>query len=102
MGQRVSHGCVRLYPDDIQSLADAAPIGTEVRIIDSPVKVAWHDGVLWLEAHPPLEGEPDMAKMTQVVNRAIDGTNVVIDWTRAEEITRTSTGMPGPISTQKH
>ena len=102
VGQRVSHGCVRLYPDDIQSLADAAPIGTEVRIIDSPVKVAWHDGVLWLEAHPPLEGEPDMAKMTQVVNRAIDGTNVVIDWTRAEEITRTSTGMPGPISTQKH
>jgi L,D-transpeptidase ErfK/SrfK len=35
VGQRVSHGCVRLYPDDIQSFADAVPIGMEVRIIDA-------------------------------------------------------------------
>jgi len=100
VGQRVSHGCVRLYPDDIQTLAAAAPIGTEVRIIDAPIKVAWHDGVLWMESHPPLESEPDMAKMTQLVNRATAGKRVEIDWTRAEEIARTSTGMPGPISSQ--
>lgn len=100
VGQRVSHGCVRLYPDDIQSLADAAPIGTEVRIIDAPLKVTWHEGKLWMEAHPPLDGEQDMAKMTQIINKAIDGKEVFIDWTRAEEMARTSTGMPGPISTQ--
>jgi L,D-transpeptidase ErfK/SrfK len=100
VGQRVSHGCVRLYPADIQSLADATPIGTAVRIIDAPIKVTWHEGTLWMEAHPPLEGEPDMAKMTQIINQAVDGTNVTIDWTRAEEIARTSTGMPGPISTR--
>ena len=72
VGQRVSHGCVRLYPVDIHSLADAVPIGMQVRIIDAPLKVTWHDGVLWMEAHPPLEGEPDMAKMTQIINRAIE------------------------------
>ena len=102
VGQRVSHGCVRLYPDDIQSLADAVPIGMDVRIIDAPLKVSWHEGMLWLEAHPPLEGEPDMAKLTQLINQAIDGRDVVVDWTRAEEIARTSTGMPGPISTRKN
>lgn len=105
VGQRVSHGCVRLYPDDIQSLADAVPIGLPVRIIDEPLKVSWHKGVLYLEAHPPLEGEPNMAKMTQLINRAVDaradGKNVVIDWTRAEEIARTSTGMPGAISNRQ-
>jgi L,D-transpeptidase ErfK/SrfK len=100
VGQRVSHGCVRLYPDDIQRLAAAAPIGTQVRIIDAPVKVAWHEGRLWMESHPPLERDPDMAKMTQVVNRAIDGKNVVVDWTVAEEMARTSVGMPGPISSE--
>jgi L,D-transpeptidase ErfK/SrfK len=100
VGQRVSHGCVRLYPMDIHSLADAAPIGTEVRIIDAPLKVTWHEGALWMEAHPPLEGEPDMAKMTQIINAATNGKKVKIDWTRAEEMARTSTGMPGPISTQ--
>lgn len=98
VGQRVSHGCVRLYPDDIQTLAAAAPIGTPVRIIDAPVKVAWHEGALWMESHPPLETEPDMARMTQLVNRATDGKRVEIDWTRAEEMARTSKGMPGPIS----
>ncbi len=77
VGQRVSHGCVRLYPDDIQSFADAVPIGMEVRIIDAPIKVSWQEGTLWLESHPPLEGDPDMAKMTQLVNKAIDGQNVV-------------------------
>jgi L,D-transpeptidase ErfK/SrfK len=73
----------------------------QVRIIDAPLKVTWHDGVLWMEAHPPLEGEPDMAKMTQIINREIGGKKVVIDWTRAEEMARTSTGMPGPISIQE-
>jgi L,D-transpeptidase ErfK/SrfK len=100
VGQQVSHGCVRLYPDDIQSLADAAPIGTEVRIINAPLKVTWHQGVLWMESNPPLEGEPDMAKMTQIINAATNGKKVKIDWTRAEEMARTSTGMPGPISIQ--
>ncbi len=101
VGQRVSHGCVRLYPDDIQSLADAVPIGTEVRIVDTPIKVAWHDGTLWMETHPPLKGELDMARMTQIINAAIDGTDVVVDWTRAEEMARAPTGMPGPISTRQ-
>jgi L,D-transpeptidase ErfK/SrfK len=101
VGQRVSHGCVRLYPPDIHALAEAVPIGVQVRIIDAPVKVAWHDGVLWMEAHPPLESEPDMAKMTQIINRATEGKNVTIDWTRAEEMARTSIGMPGPISTER-
>ena len=63
--------------------------------------MSWQDGTLWLEAHPPLEGDADMAKLTQLVNKAIEGQNVVVDWTRAEEIARTSTGMPGPISTKE-
>jgi L,D-transpeptidase ErfK/SrfK len=92
---------VRLYPNDIQSLADAVPIGLQVRIVDEPLKVSWHKGALYLEAHPPLEGEPNMAKMTQLINRATEGKDVVIDWTQAEEIARTSTGMPGAISNRK-
>jgi hypothetical protein len=89
-----------LYPDDIESLAEAAPVGTVVRIINAPLKVTWHGGVLWMESNPPLEGEPDMAKMTQIINAATNGKKVKIDWTRAEEMARTSTGMPGPISIQ--
>lgn len=101
VGQRVSHGCVRLYPDDIQALADATPIGTQVRIIDAPFKVSWNGGVLFLEAHPPLEGEPDLQKLDRMIADATKGRNVVVDWALAEQMARASLGMPGPISAQK-
>jgi L,D-transpeptidase ErfK/SrfK len=98
VGQRVSHGCVRLYPNDIQTLADNTPVGTSVRIVDVPLKVSWNGGVLYLEAHPPLEGEVDLKALTALINEAIKGREVVVDWERAKEMARTSTGMPGPIS----
>jgi L,D-transpeptidase ErfK/SrfK len=101
VGQRVSHGCVRLYPDDIQALADSTPIGTQVRIIDAPYKVSWNAGGLYLEAHPPLEGEPDLAVIDKLITQAAKGHNVVVDWGRVEEMARASIGMPGPITAQK-
>ncbi len=100
VGQRVSHGCVRLYPDDIQTLADNTPVGTTVRIIDASLKVSWNAGVLYLEAHPPLEGDTDLDALTQLINEATRGREVVVDWERAKEMARTSIGMPGPISVQ--
>ena len=55
VGMRVSHGCVRLYPEDISRLFDAVSVGTPVRIINQPYKAGWYHGVLYFEAHPPLE-----------------------------------------------
>lgn len=52
IGMRVSHGCVRMYPEDIAALFDIVPVGTPVTIIDQPVKAGWQNGVLYLEAHP--------------------------------------------------
>lgn len=53
VGRRVSHGCVRLYPEDIVRLFPLIPVGTPVVFVDEPVKVARIDGEIWLEAHPP-------------------------------------------------
>lgn len=55
IGMRVSHGCVRLYPEDIESLYQEVPVGTRVHIINQPVKLGRLNGVLYLESHPPLE-----------------------------------------------
>ena len=54
VGMRVTHGCVRMYPEDIKLLFDGIPLGTPVQIINQPVKVGWLDGTLYLEVHPPL------------------------------------------------
>jgi L,D-transpeptidase ErfK/SrfK len=53
IGMRVSHGCIRLYPEDIERLFELVPIGTPVRIIYEPIKVGWREGALFIEIHAP-------------------------------------------------
>ena len=51
VGMKVSHGCIRLYPEDIEMLYDLVNHGENVEIIDQPVKSGWFGGVLYLEVH---------------------------------------------------
>lgn len=55
VGMRVTHGCVRLLPEDIAELFDQVPVGTPVHILNQPVKTGWQGGVLYVEVHPPLD-----------------------------------------------
>ena len=55
VGMRVTHGCVRLLPEDIEELFGRVNVGTRVQIVNQPVKTGWHDGVLYVEVHPPLD-----------------------------------------------
>lgn len=55
VGMRVSHGCVRLYPEDIEYLFGDVSIGVKVRIVNQPYLFGWDGGLLYFEAHAPLE-----------------------------------------------
>ncbi|MDQ7076159.1 MAG: L,D-transpeptidase family protein [Gammaproteobacteria bacterium] len=55
VGMRVSHGCLRFYPEDIAELFDLVSVNTRVNIINQPVKAGWFMGMLYLEVHPPLD-----------------------------------------------
>lgn len=57
VGMQVSHGCMRLYPKDIEQMFPIVSVGTPVNIINQPVKVGWSNGKLYVESHPNLEGE---------------------------------------------
>lgn len=57
IGMRVSHGCIRLYPEDIEKLFELVKVGTPVRIVDEPIKTGWLNGDLFLEVHSPVEDE---------------------------------------------
>lgn len=57
IGMRVTHGCVRMYPEDIERLFPLVPVGTPVTLVDQPIKVGWFGGDLYIEIHPPLERE---------------------------------------------
>ncbi|MDJ0711920.1 MAG: L,D-transpeptidase family protein [Woeseiaceae bacterium] len=55
VGMRVSHGCVRMFPEDIEFLFERIRVKTPVRIINAPVKLGWDGDALVAEIHPLLE-----------------------------------------------
>ncbi|HEY8095840.1 MAG TPA: L,D-transpeptidase family protein [Methylobacter sp.] len=57
IGMQITHGCVRMYPTDVEELYDLVSVGTPVYIVKQPIKVGWLNNVLYVEAHPDLEGE---------------------------------------------
>ena len=101
IGMRVSHGCIRLYPQDIELLFEEVPKGTSVRIVNQPYKVAAQAGVLYLEAHPP-SGEPSADRtnldLTPLVDRLLAAVRERPDWNvywgNAEAMARDPRGIP--------
>jgi L,D-transpeptidase ErfK/SrfK len=54
VGRLVSHGCIRLYPEDIEELFNEVKVGTPVEIIYEPVKIGFKEGHIFVEVHPDL------------------------------------------------
>ncbi len=54
VGMRVTHGCIRMFPEDIEQLFAMVPVDTPVQIVNQPVKMGWDGDRLILEAHEPL------------------------------------------------
>jgi len=57
VGMRISHGCVRLYPENIEYLYELVDIGESVNIINEPFLMGKIDGEWYLESHKPLEDD---------------------------------------------
>jgi L,D-transpeptidase ErfK/SrfK len=87
-----------MYPEDIEALFNQVRVGTKVRIVDEPVKVAWVDGELLLEAHAPIDAqgrtvEPDLAQFEALLTGAVGDSEVGIHWDYAREILQRADGV---------
>lgn len=51
IGKKISLGCIRLFPENIEWLFNQVKSGIAVRIINMPVKFGMRGGVLYVEAH---------------------------------------------------
>jgi L,D-transpeptidase ErfK/SrfK len=102
VGMRISHGCLRMYPEDIEELFGKVAVGTPVRIIDQPYKAGWQGGVLYLETHPPL-AESGYSSDTNLTPMVVALTNVVSQrlsdhaWQAAVRVASQDSGIPTPI-----
>lgn len=98
VGLAVTHGCIRMYPDDVAALFPMIPVGTQVRLINEPVKVAWVDGQLLLEAHPPVDAqgqsfEPSLDQFSELLQLAVGDTTIAIHWDYAREVLQKADGV---------
>jgi L,D-transpeptidase ErfK/SrfK len=98
VGLAITHGCIRMYPEDVAELFPLLAVGTSVRLSNDPVKVAWIDGELMLEAHPPVNAqgesfEPDVEQFSDLLRRAVGETTVAINWDYAREVLRKADGV---------
>jgi L,D-transpeptidase ErfK/SrfK len=99
VGMAVTHGCIRMYPEDVAALFALVPIGTPVRLVNEPVKVAWVDGQLFLEAHPPVDAEgqsvePDLGLLSGMLEKALGSDTAAIHWDLARATLQAANGMP--------
>jgi L,D-transpeptidase ErfK/SrfK len=105
VGLAVTHGCIRMYPDDVAQLFPLIPVGTPVRLINVPVKVAWIGGELLLEAHPPVDAqgqsfEPNIDQFSDLLKAAVGDTTVAIHWDYAREVLQKADGVIATVGLQ--
>jgi L,D-transpeptidase ErfK/SrfK len=97
VGMRVSHGCIRLYPEDIERLFDRLPTGTPVRMVDQPWQAGWQDGELLFEAHGNLEdGHGDWMTGLELLREKAG--ELPVEWPRAAAISQAGMGVPLPVA----
>jgi len=101
VGMRVSHGCIRLYPEDIKALFPQVKVGTPVRIINQPYKAGWLRNTLYLEAHPPLEEDAkdlatslNLTPVVKAITVARGDVKTTLDWKKIQKTARKQNGIP--------
>jgi L,D-transpeptidase ErfK/SrfK len=103
VGMPVTHGCIRMFPEDIEQFFAIVPVNTRVLIMQQPLKMGWLGDVLYMEAHPPLEGnmDSDTASLTNITRMLVAATHdrsVSINWERAEQVFKKASGVPEALN----
>jgi L,D-transpeptidase ErfK/SrfK len=99
VGMQVTHGCIRMYPEDIERLFPQVPVKTPVTIMNQPYKFGWSGNDLYLEVHPPLDDdqstrEREMTALTEQYVLVTRDRPARIDWQAVEEAYRRRDGIP--------
>jgi len=105
VGMAITHGCIRMYPEDVAALFPKVPVGTKVWLINDPVKVTYVNGDLLMEAHPPVDGqgqslEPNLDLLAKQLARALGSSVAAIHWDFAREALQKADGMPAIVGVE--
>jgi len=94
LGMEVSHGCIRMYPEDIEELFPIIPANAPVTIIKQPYKAGWRGDELYFEVHAG-DAPADPGAANQVIKRAVEGSKeAFVDWDLVQAALAENTGLP--------
>jgi L,D-transpeptidase ErfK/SrfK len=89
----VTHGCVRLHPDDIAALFPRVTVGTVVRVIYEPVLVAAVGDDVFLEVHPDVyRRSGSLGTLARAMAHAA-GLSTAINWAEADRVVAARAGV---------
>jgi L,D-transpeptidase ErfK/SrfK len=97
IGRRISHGCIRLYPEDIEILYKFIKPGTPVKILNEPIKVSMHDNKVYIEVH---RSEKDDAELMRLAVKKLGRKHLLehVDTPLMIHAIKSATGLPAVIS----
>ncbi len=103
IGMQVTHGCIRMYPEDIEQFFQKVPVGASVYFVNQPVKVGRLHGTLFLEAHSPLKedelpNEATLEKALAVVKAKVGPDMAGVDPLAIQLAVEQGSGVPVTIS----
>jgi L,D-transpeptidase ErfK/SrfK len=108
VGMRSSHGCLRFYPEDIEQLFGAIPVGTKVTVVNQPFVFGWREGALYVQAFPIAEDDEreHPAGAEALLNAAISDEmwqtirehNVAVDLELVNKVATDSRGIAVPVT----
>ena len=99
IGLKATNGCMRLYPENIKTLYGDTPVFTPVAIVNQPYLIGQRNGVLYMEAHTPLEdsGAVELQKMYEKLKAIEKKSARKLDWKKIKEVQTEARGIPVPI-----
>jgi L,D-transpeptidase ErfK/SrfK len=112
VGMRSSHGCMRLYPEDIAVFFELIPIGTKVTVVNQPYAFGWRDGTLYMQAYAVMEDDSRNwdknrkrllanlmnPKQRQKIGQRIEGADNDVDWQRIGDLAHSPRAVPVPVT----
>jgi len=100
VGMQVSHGCVRLYPEDIEKLYAAVKVGSPGAFIYQPVKIGARDGRILVEVHRDIYTQlPGLFSEARRILRE-RGWAAFVDSAKLRQAVEAQTGVPVDITSK--
>lgn len=102
VGLQVSHGCIRLYPEDIAELFPRVEVGTPVTIVNQPYLVGWRDGQLFVQIYRPSHRKGKALKrlwhsLEKQLKDYETQTGKKVDWQKVDRAIAAARGIPLPV-----